>query len=112
MIEVTFKDLLAFSKEQDPDARVKMSENEAGNYCGCLMVQYGRAKFDIEDFHCGFATWTKLGPDGEWPHESTEASWFASLEGPILNLNLALNKSYTYKQVVDAIEKYLKKTKQ
>lgn len=113
MINVTFKDLLEFAKEQDPDARVKMSENESGNYCGCLMVQYGRAKFDIENFHCGFSAWTKLGPDGEWPHESGEAKWFACLESSILNIDIALNKSYTYKQIVRKLEELLqRRTKQ
>lgn len=97
MIHVTYKDLLEFAKEQDPQALVEMIESNSEDSCGCLMVQYGRAKFGESEFRCGCTNW--------WNKEGDKT--FAVLEANIFCTGLRGGSTYTYSQVVEKLEEYL-----
>lgn len=94
MIHVTYKDLLEFAKEQDPQALVEMIESNSEDSCGCLMVQYGRVKFGEPEFTCGCTSWVSCEDD----------KTIALLEDSIFCTGLKGGGTYTYGQVVEKLE--------
>jgi len=61
---VTRQEFIDWIRSNHGNKKINMSENKAGDPCGCLMVQYARDKFPKDFFKkgsCGYESWTNQG---------------------------------------------------